>query len=367
MLRAVIKFIEPYDPGLFPEDLTRIYGIPPSKIVNLGSNENPYPPPPSVLKEIRSSARSANRYPNPSYKTLKRRVADYVGLDESRVTVGAGAAELLDVVCKILLEPLDKVVMPVPTYTLYVLLAMLRDADVKFFETESAGFRVDARALAEASKGAKLVFIGSPNNPTGASMQAGALKKVLESVDGFVVLDETYHEFSGESAAGLVEEHENLIIIRSMSKYFSMAGLRIGYAISSREVAEAIEKVKLPFSVSKPAAEAAVKALGELPYFNKLKEKILVERDRLFKELARFSFVKAYPSQANFILVKVLKRPFERPLTRFFAEKGVIIRDLTGMIGLRGEYARVTVGKRSENAAFLKLCEEVERLVWERS
>lgn len=362
MLRAVIRFIEPYDPGLFPEDLTRLYGIPPSKIVNLGSNENPYPPPPSVLRAIRRSARSANRYPNPSYKALKERIADYVGLDESRVAVGAGAAELLDVICKIFLEPLDKVVMPVPTYTLYALLAMLRDADVKFFETESAGFRVDAQALAEASRGAKLIFIGSPNNPTGASMPTSSLRKVLESVDGFVVLDETYHEFSGESAASLVEDHENLIIVRSMSKYFSMAGLRVGYAISSREVAEAIEKVKLPFSVSKPAAEAAVKALEELPYFNKLKKRILANRDWLLKGLARFSFVKSYPSQANFILLKVLKRPFEQSLTKFFAERGVIIRDLTGMIGLRGEYARVTVGKRSENAAFLKLCEEVERL-----
>lgn len=363
MLRTIIEYIKPYDPGLFPEDLMERYGIPRSKIINLGSNENPYPPPSTVLEEISSALREINRYPHPSYTTLKEEIADYVGLDKSYISVGAGASELLDNLCKIFLDPLDKVVVPIPTYTLYILLAILREAQVRFIETEGSNFQIDVNTLIEASKGAKITFIGSPNNPTGIAISLELLEELLDGLEGMLVLDETYHEFSGISAAELVKSYEGLIIIRSMSKYFSLAGLRIGYSISNPKVAEAMEKIRLPFSISRPAIKGAIKALEEKEYFHGIRDKIISERRRLFHELKRFNFLKALPSQANFILLKILRKPFDRSLTEFFAEKGIIVRGLTGLLGLNGEYVRVTVGRPEENSEFIKVCEDLEELV----
>lgn len=363
MLRAVIRYIEPYDPGLFPEDLTEKYGIPASEVINLGSNENPHPPPPTLLEEISSTLKEINRYPHPSYRTLKEKIADYVDLDESYISVGAGASELLDNICKIFLDPLDKVVVPIPTYMLYILLAMLRETQVRFVETEDSDFQIDAETLIEASKDAKMIFMGSPNNPTGTTISSGLLEILLDSIDGIVVLDETYHEFSDVSAIELVETYNNIVIVRSMSKYFSLAGLRIGYSISNSKVAEAIERIRLPFSISRPAIKGALKALEEKEYFHRIRDKILSERDRLFHELRRFSFIKAFPSQANFILIKVLRKPFDRSLTEFFAERGIIVRGLMGLLGLSGEYIRVSVGKPKENSAFIKVCGDIEKLV----
>ncbi|MEM3677079.1 MAG: histidinol-phosphate transaminase [Candidatus Bathyarchaeia archaeon] len=363
MLRSIINFVEPYDPGLFPEDLAEKYGPEVSEIVNLGSNENPYPPPPGVLEEIISALGKINRYPHPSYTALKERLASYVGLDKSYISVGAGASELLDNVCKVFLDPLDRVVVPIPTYTLYILLAMLREAEVHFVETEGSAFQVDLESLLEASRYAKLVFMGSPNNPTGAVVPLDILDKFLGETEGILVLDETYHEFSGISAAKLVEDRSNLIVIRSMSKYFSLAGLRIGYSISNPKVAEALEKIRLPFSISMPAVRGATRALEELEYFREKRERILSERNRLIHELKRFSFLKAYPSHANFVLLKVLEKPFESDLTEFLARKHIIVRGLTGLLGLKGEYVRVTVGRPEENSRFIEACEEMEELL----
>ncbi|MEM2123604.1 MAG: histidinol-phosphate transaminase [Candidatus Bathyarchaeia archaeon] len=364
MLRPVINYVEPYDPGLFPEDLIERYCVKASEIVNLGSNENPYPPPSTVLEEISSALMEVNRYPHPSYRVLKGRLASYVGLDEGYVSVGAGASELLDSVCKAFLDPLDRVVVPIPTYTLYILLAMLREAELRFVDTEDLDFQLDPETLIEAVKDAKLAFIGSPNNPTGATVPLDLLDRLLGEMKGILVLDETYHEFAGISAAGLVEDHGNLIVIRSMSKYFSFAGLRIGYSISRPELAEAFERIRLPFSISRLAVKGALKALEELEYFKETRDRILSERDRLLRELKNFSFLRAYPSHANFILLRVLKKPFERSLTEFLAERGVIVRGLTGLLGLRrGEYIRVTAGKPEENSRFIEVCEEIEGLI----
>ena len=360
MVRSIIGFVEPYDPGLFPEDLAEGYGLEASEIVNLGSNENPYPPPLPVLEEISSALGEVNRYPHPSYRVLKEGLADYTGFDEGFISVGAGASELLDNVCKLFLDPLDKVVVPVPTYTLYMLLAMLREAELNFIETEDSAFQLDLETLVEASKDAKLTFMGSPNNPTGGVVPQDLLGELLGEVEGIIVLDETYHEFSGSSAAGLVEDHDNLIVIRSMSKYFSLAGLRIGYSISNPKVAEALERIRLPFSISRPAVRGALKALEELEYFRKVRDRILAERDRLLREMGRFSFLKAYPSQANFILLKVLRKPSDASLTELLAEKRIIVRGLEGLPGLRGEYVRVTVGRPEENSRFIAACEEIE-------
>ncbi|NOZ77137.1 MAG: aminotransferase class I/II-fold pyridoxal phosphate-dependent enzyme, partial [Euryarchaeota archaeon] len=178
--RGVLDILEPYEAGRGIEEISKKYGVPGDRIVKLGSNENPYPPPKSVLDEIARGARDVNRYPDPSSIELKERLAEYTGLSIENISVGSGASEILDTICKIALEPLDKVVMPVPTYTMYVFLAMLRDASLEFVETEEPEFEVKAGDITETARDAKVVFLCSPNNPTGKVIERRELEEIIE-------------------------------------------------------------------------------------------------------------------------------------------------------------------------------------------
>ncbi len=335
MIRKVIDYIHTYDAGIFPEDLEK------AQIINLGSNENPFPLPRNVVEAICRSAENVNRYPNPKYEKLKERIAEYCGVNRKNISIGNGASDVLENACKISLEPLDKVVMKVPTYSMYIFLGMLRDADVFFVKSYED--------LVEESKNSKLTFICSPNNPTGETFPKKVFEEIMESTNGIVVVDEAYYEFCKETFLDYINDYKNLIIVRSFSKFFGLAGLRIGYAVASKKVIEALEKVRLPFNVNSLGVEAAMEALKSIEYFERVRDYIVRERERLIKEINKISGFKAFESKANFILVKAWKNVSEE-----LAKKGIIVRDVSDVVGLEGNYLRITVGKREENDALIK-------------
>ena len=162
------------------------------------------------------------------------------------VVPAAGASELIKLVVDAVVEPLDRVVIPMPSYSYYALASMLRDASIIFPEFE--GYRIQP----ELPDG-KLLFLCSPNNPTGNGIERKVVEEIVESFNGYVVLDEAYVEFSGRSCVDMVEGHDNLIVLRTFSKFFGLAGLRVGYAVTSPEMASALEKIRSPFSISQPA------------------------------------------------------------------------------------------------------------------
>jgi len=358
-LKNILTLIGTYDPGLFPEDVTRIYGIPEKDIVNLGSNENPYRLPGEIIEKIAVELHKINRYPNPSYKDLKEAISDYIGLPPNHITVGNGSSDLIDMICKATLNPLDKIVLPVPTYTLYMLASMLWEAEIKYLETEGEGFNVKASNLKPHMKNAKLIFLGSPNNPTGRSIDRKELEEMIEFESSLIIVDEAYAEFSGKTAIDLVENSENLIVLRSMSKYFCLAGLRIGYAVSNPKIIEGLEKVRLPFTVNRLAQTAAIQALKNIKHFRAIAEEINRDREVLSRELKTIGF-EPIPSDSNFLMVKLPRGQDSEVFTQRLASKGVIIRSLKNLLGLTsGEYVRVTVGRRDENERFLEACREV--------
>lgn len=332
-MRSVLNFIQPYDAGLFPED------FPEGNVISLASNENSYGPSEAVKKAYFEAANKIWQYPKASYSRLKKALAEYTGFEEKNIAVGNGASELILNVCNALIEELDRVVIPMPTYTLYAIYAMLRNASISFPVFD--GYRIEADLIAEEKP--KLVFLCSPNNPTGNTVDRKTVERIAENAE-YVVLDEAYVEFSEDSKVDLVEEFDNLIVIRSFSKFFALAGLRVGYAICSSEIAEAIEKIRLPFSISLPAVEAAIAALNSLEYYLEVRKKIIEERERLIQELKKIDWLQVYPSEANFVLVKSEREDLVEELLK----NGIIVRNAS-VLGLLGLHVRITVGRPEEN------------------
>ena len=356
MFRPVIRLVEPYDAGVFPEDVTRKYGVPKEKVVNVASNELPYPPPEAVVAAVSKAAVAANRYPKPDYQELKESIGKYVGVPSENIAVGCGASELIDVVCKVFLEAFDRVVVPVPSYSMYVFFAMLRDASVELLETEGCNFELRAEDIIRRGEDAKLLFLPSPNNPTGFQMRRSEILSVAEALpSSIIVVDEAYVEFGdlresvAEDATGL----DNLVVLRSFSKFFGLAGLRVGCAVASKEVAATLEKIRLPFCISGVAAAAAKAALENIEYYQEMKEKIIKERAFLESKLKELG-LKVFPSAANFLLARLPEGISAKTLTEALLRAGIIVRDVSGVLGLSRECLRVTVGTAEENR---RICE----------
>ncbi len=351
MQRNVFSYVEAYDPGMFPQDAEEAYGIPQGSVINLASNESPYPPPGPVLDAIRSALDQINRYPDPKYRRLRSALSDHTGYSTDNIALGNGSTEILDAVCKVFLEPFDRIVMVCPSYTMYALLGMLRDASVEFVATRPPGYRVDARFLLDRAEDAKVIFLCSPNNPTGTSLDPRCVRRILKGASGTVVIDEAYAEFSGSSVMGMVDRNPNLIVTRSMSKSFCLAGLRIGYAVAEEKVVESLEKAKLPFSISSLSEVAAVASLGEAGHYVAMRNRIIEERKRLYEALSGLGGVEPCLSDANFLMVRV---DADVPaIADRLAAMGILVRDLGGLAGLDGQHIRVTVGTSQDSDRFL--------------
>ncbi len=349
-MRSVVKIINPYDAGDLPEDLKERWGIPLSKIVQLGSNENPYPPPNNLLKKCSRALRNMNRYPDPKYRKLKSKISEYLNVNEDKISLGCGASEIIRNICDLFLEPLDKVIIPMPSYTMYILYSMLKDASIRLLNFPY--YNIDSSKIDDDFS---LLFICSPNNPTGNAIPKSEIKKILKKSSGYVVVDEAYAEFSNQTVVDFVEKYDNLIVIRTFSKFFGLAGLRVGYSISSPEVAKNLEKIRLPFGISKIGYIAAVSALEMVDWFKKIKDKIINERERMISELKKLKDIKVFSSDANFVLIKINK---EINLDDF-KKQGIIVRNLKSLYGLEGLHIRVSIGLKKENNKFLSIFKSI--------
>ncbi|ADC65815.1 histidinol-phosphate aminotransferase [Ferroglobus placidus DSM 10642] len=341
-MRYVVGLINKYDAGKFPKDLKEM-GI--GRVIQLASNENPYPPPEEVIEAVKKEVLWINRYPHPEYRDLKEKIAEYCKVDYGMISIGSGAMDILKVIADVLLEPFDKVVVPMPSYSYYTFVSMLRDAGVE--EVIFEGYRVNVESLS-----GKLVFLCSPNNPTGNTVDEKTVRDACENFE-YVVLDEAYAEFAGKSFVKLLDEYENLIILRTFSKYFGLAGMRVGYSLSNESIAEAIEKIRSPFAISPLAAKAAEVALDNLDYYERVRRKIVTLREKMRRELENYYYV--YPSEANFLLFKHDREN----LVDEFLKRGIILRDVTGLRGLEGNHVRVTVGREGEVEIFLEVLREI--------
>ncbi|MDW8060435.1 MAG: histidinol-phosphate transaminase [Thermomicrobium sp.] len=334
------------------EAIAERLGVPPEQVAKLDANENPYGPPPSVVAAL-ASLTDLHLYPDPDQRRPRRALAAYTGAAFESILLGNGSDELLDLILLATIEPGDEVIVPVPSFGVYLSRPPLFGARVVTVpRTET--FDVDVEAIERAlSPRTKLIFLASPNNPTGNLAAAEQVERLLRH-GILAVIDEAYFEFAGTTLQSLVERYENVVILRTFSKWAGLAGLRIGYGIFPPPISRALWRVKQPFNVSLAAQVAVEAALADREWLMERVERIRRERDRLYRELQRFPFLQPYPSHANFILCRVHDGLAHRLHAHLLAAAIVVRRYDDAWLR---DYLRITVGTPEQSERILEALE----------
>ncbi|MHA1439775.1 MAG: histidinol-phosphate transaminase, partial [Promethearchaeota archaeon] len=344
LLRSTLKKYTAYEPGEQPSE---------EGWTKLNTNENPYPPIPEILEEIKTAINEKLRlYPDPTAFDVRKDILNLLLRDKDTLTnrntvfIGNGSDEILDVIFKTFIDPGDEVVFFYPSYGMYKVLTNLyggKEIELKLnddFTFPEATF---------SAKG-KLMFINSPNNPNGKSFGNASILKICSIFPGIVVVDEAYADFSNQTCLSLLKKVKNLIVVRTFSKSFSLASLRLGYALADANIVKEMNKVKLPYNTSYIAQVAAISCIK---YRNKIfeqNEKIINERRRLTETINKFDGIEVLPSDANFIFIKFNDKSKTLKFIWDFKEKKILVRHFSKP-GLY-QYIRVTIGTEEDNNKF---------------
>jgi histidinol-phosphate aminotransferase len=302
LVREHLMAIEAYAPIEPPEVVAREIGIPEDQIVKLDANENLYGPSPKV-KAALSSFDGYHYYPDPEQREVRQAVARYAGVEPEQVILGNGSDEMLDLCARLFLSPGDTLVNFPPSFGVYSFLGHIYDANTVHVERRE-DFTLDIERAERELRKARLAFVATPNNPTGNSLSHEELERLL-APGAVIAVDEAYAEFAGESFAGLVKEQDNLVVLRTFSKWAGLAGMRAGYAIVTEALAEVIWRVKIPYNLSVAAEQAILASLDDVPTLQRNVDLIRSERDRMHGKLAALPWLRPFPSSANFILCEV--------------------------------------------------------------
>jgi histidinol-phosphate aminotransferase len=352
LVRADVVGLEPYAP-VYPFDVVAArLGIDEDRLVKLDANENPYGAPPAV-REALSTLRYAHIYPDPESRALRAALAEFTGLPAENLLAGAGADELIDLLMRLFVEPGDVVVDCPPTFGMYAFDAAIAGADL-FPVRRRADFSVDVDGVERAvrERKAKLVFLACPNNPDGGWLDDADLQRLLD-LPAVVVLDEAYVEFAGveRSRIGRVLERDNLIVLRSFSKWAGLAGLRVGFGGFPTPLLPHLWKIKQPYNVSMAAAAAAIAVLEDQAYLSSHISRMRAERERIAELLSQVPYLRPYPSQSTFVLCKVVERS-ARELKDALEKEGILIRyfDKPGL----DDHVRFSVGRPDQTDTLLE-------------
>jgi len=326
-------------------------------VIRLDLNENPYPPSPKVIECLSVALKGLNRYPRGDIvEEAKFKLAKYCNVSPENIYICNGSDVLVYTLMEALLNEGDRVLTFKPTFVSYVFAAKRMGANVEYINLNPDNmFKPDFNEVVEKIKDKKMFILSNPNNPTGnILLEPGQVEEILQRYpDVIVVVDEAYYEFSNVTVANLVKDYSNLIVLRTFSKAFSLAGLRVGYSISSSEVVDYLMKVHGPFPVTSLAYYAIIGALDDLEYMKVIVRKIIVERERVYNELSHINGVKVLPSKTNFLLFHCNIEKLADKLLHY----KVAIRDFSRAIG--NYYYRVCTGLPKENTAFIEALKSI--------
>jgi len=355
--RAVLDLIRPYEPGKPIEEVQREYGL--TDVVKLASNENPLGPSPKAVRAILEIVTGLNRYPDSHGYYLKSKLADRLGLSREWIVLGNGSTEIVEQICEAFLDPGDEAITGKEMFFKYPIAIRFMNAEPILVPLVDYKLHLD-HVLEKVTSRTKVVFIANPNNPTGTLIDRAELDDFMEKIPPgvVVVIDEAYHEYlppdRNPETLRYVKEDRNVIVLRTFSKIYGLAGLRIGYGIAPPRLIASMNKIREAFNTNSIAQHAATAALDDHEFaaktieYNEMGKKFLVEG------LARIG-ITPVPTLTNFFLVPLPmdgREFFERMLRR-----GVIVRPLSGY-GLM-KAVRVTIGLPEENQKFLAATEEV--------
>jgi len=341
-LRPHIRDMESYKPILPFDVLSEQLGLPVDQIIKLDANENPYGSIRPVAKAL-AELPYTHIYPDPESRSLRRAISNYSGVHFENLIAGAGADELIDLTMRVLLDPDDCILNCPPTFGMYHFDAEVNVARV-ISVSRKPNFDLDLEgiATAEAEHHPKILFLASPNNPDGSILSEETITTLLD-LPIILVLDEAYIDFAeAKSMCTCVSDYENLIVLRTFSKWPGLAGLRVGYGVFPDWLMPHLWKIKQPYNVSVAASTAAVVSLENVDQLDARTDLIVSERERLFQMLESIQWIDTYPSQANFILCKVTGREAVQ-IKDELAQQGILIRYFNKP-GL-SDHIRISVGK----------------------
>lgn len=346
-----VQDLPAYLPGESIESLATRLGRPPESIIKLDANENNYGTPPAVFKAM-STLAGTHRYPDASQTNLRAALSTYTGVPADSLLAGNGSDELLSLMSQVLLEPGDSIMVSPPTFSMYAFYARLKNCAV-ISVPRQADFSLDIGGITSAiqNHSPKIIFIDNPGNPTGYSIPKIDIEDLL-SLDTLVVIDEAYLEFANTKSLILeVPGRQNLVVLRTFSKWAGLAGFRVGYGAFPKWLGDALWQAKSPYNVTVPAMTAAIAALGEMESLKANLARVVADRNRLAIELRNFNGLRVYPSEANFLLVKV-EPAFGKTASEvceFLKEHGILVRLFESM-----DCLRITIGKTDEIEALLQ-------------
>ena len=305
-----------------PQVLAERLGVSPDQIVKLDGNENPYGSSPRVAEAL--GKHSYHVYPDPAQRQVRQALSEYTGAPIDNLVAGAGADELIDLLARLFLGPGDQAIDLPPTFGMYPVVVQVQAGQL-ISVPRSETFDVDVQAVRDAvGPRTKLLFLANPNNPTGNLSSDDCVRALLD-LGIMVVVDETYHEFCGATVAPLVEEFDNLIILRTLSKWAGLAGLRLGYGIMAPVVAERLMAIKPPYNLTVATEASLLASLADRESLLANVAMLVQERDRMAARLGELPGLSCYPSHGNFLLCR-FPPGMARPVQQGLAQKGVFVR-----------------------------------------
>ena len=324
-------------------------------LIKLDAMENPYNWPEDIKKDWLEALKDCplNRYPDPEARQLVQTIKRLNQIpDQFDVLLGNGSDEIIQLLL-MALPYTASVLSPVPGFVMYKQLSDCLGLDYQGIPLLAGTFDLDLPAMLSAIEQHQpaVIFLAYPNNPTGNLFSETSIREIIETSNGLVVIDEAYAPFAGASFINALAQHDNLLVMRTVSK-LGLAGLRLGYIAGNPEIIEQLNKIRLPYNINSLTQLSADFALSNKVLFDEQTQKICVERAIVFKQLNELEGITAYPSAANFILF----RTPEKQASNIFAsikQQGVLIKNLSSQGGLLSDCLRVTIGKPEENTAFL--------------
>jgi threonine-phosphate decarboxylase len=341
------------------EEIARKYGLEEEKIMDFSANINPLGPPSKAIKALKKNLSKIARYPDPEAIKLREELSKYLKINPENIITGNGAVELIHLISRTL-RP-KKALIVVPTFSEYEFALKGAGCKVQFFPLKSRDdFKLDIEELSKSLKNIDLLFLCNPNNPTGQLINKTDLLKIINVAQKrrvFVIIDEVFMDFvEDEKEETLIQEatkRNNLFIIRSLTKFYALPGIRIGYGIGNKRFLKKLKIHKEYWSVNVLAQIAGIAALKDKEYIKKTKRLIPQEREFLYHKLSKIKGLEPYPSVTNFILCRLTDKMNSKKLQKELIQKNILVRDCSSFRSLNNSYIRIAVRTHQENLSLI--------------
>ena len=361
--RAIVSEMDSYVPGKSQDEIASEFNLNKDDIIKLGSNENPFGPSAKAIEAIGKECKNINRYPESVLNELQQELANYSGVKQSQVIIGGdGADEIIDVLAKTFIDEGDEFIVPLRSYMYYEYLLQQYGARPVYAKWNLEENKLDTDSILNSiNDKTKMIFLCTPNNPTGTLIDEKDIRDIASgNPDVLIVVDEAYFEYAEVTNKDLINEFDNIFIIRTMSKVMGLAGMRMGYGLACSEIIEYMHRIKPVFSLTRLSYVAALNTLRDKNYIETSIEKGIESREYLYNELSKIDSLNVFPSKSNFMLIGIKDTGFTASEFAFeLMKKGVIVRDCTSFKGLDEYWIRISICTLEEDKKFIDIVKEV--------